>query len=196
MISLKMIEQKLIKMMKEPRIQHAYRVSSLAKRIAQYYNIPFEKIEISALIHDCVKDYSLNELKCLLEKYSIQLNNIERRIPKIWHAFAGAEIAKDIFKIEDIEILETIRYHSTASSSFGLMGKIVYIADKIEPNRKFNKIEELRELIWEDIDLTMLELLNYEIKYLFSKRMIIHPYTLEARNKIMIDRGFYYSGKD
>ena len=46
------------------------------------------------------------------------------------------------------------------------------------------------------IDLTMLELLNYEIKYLFSKRMIIHPYTLEARNKIMIDRGFYYSGKD
>ena len=69
-------------------------------------------------------------------------------------------MAKDIFQIDDLEILDAIKYHSTVSSKLSLIGKVVYIADKIEPNRNFAEIRKLQKTIWEDIDLTMLGLLN------------------------------------
>ncbi len=196
MIDLEIITEMLKKMMKKHRLQHVYRVSQLAKEIAVYHKIPFNKIEASALIHDCVKDYSLDDLEYLIEKYNIELTDIEKQIPSIWHAYVGAEVARNIFNIEDIEILEAIKYHSTASSSFGVTGKIVYIADKIEPNRKSLDLSKSRTLVWKNIDLAMLEILNNEIRFLFSREKIIHPYTLEARNKILIDRGTRNSGKD
>lgn len=195
MINLEQIEDKLKKMMKKTRYQHACRVSLLAKKIAEYYHLPAQKAMISALIHDCAKDYSFEELKYLIDKYGIRLNKVEKSIPKIWHAYVGAEMAKEIFKIDDPEMLDAIRYHSTASSRLNLIGKVVYIADKIEPNRKLVKMRKLQEMVWKDIDLTMLELLNTELKYLISNRLIIHPDTLEARNKIIIDKRVFESGK-
>ncbi len=195
MMNLEQIDNKLKEMMTKTRYQHACRVSMLAQKIAEYYNLPIQKTMISALTHDCAKDYSLEELKNLVDKYNIKLNKVEKSIPKIWHAYVGAEMVKDIFMVDDWEILDAIRYHSTASSKLGLIGKIVYIADKIEPNRKLAKIGKLHEKVWEDIDLAMLELLNMELQYLICNKLIIHPDTLKARNKILIDRRVFEIGK-
>jgi predicted HD superfamily hydrolase involved in NAD metabolism len=195
MMNLEQIDNKLKKMMTKTRYQHACRVSLLAQKIAEYYNLPIQKTMISALTHDCAKDYSLEELKNLVDKYKIKLNKVEKSIPKIWHAYVGAEMVKDIFMVDDWEILDAIRYHSTASSKLGLIGKIVYIADKIEPNRKLAKIGKLHEKVWEDIDMAMLELLNMELQYLICNKLIIHPDTLKARNKILMDRRVFEIGK-
>jgi len=43
-------------------------------------------------------------------------------------------------------------------------------------------------LLKQDIDSAMLELINQELNYLISKNLIIHPDTLFARNKILINR--------
>ncbi|MFA6712192.1 MAG: hypothetical protein WCS33_05745, partial [Candidatus Caldatribacteriota bacterium] len=67
--------------------------------------------------------------------------------------------------------------------------------DKIEPNRKLAKIGKLHEKVWEDIDLAMLELLNMELQYLICNKLIIHPDTLKARNKILMDRRVFEIGK-
>lgn len=195
MVNLKQIDDKLKKMMKKTRYQHACRASLLAEKIAKYYHLPVQKIMISALVHDCAKDYSFEELRYLIDKYGIRLNKVEKHIPKIWHAYVGAEIAKEIFKIDDYEMLDAIRYHSTASSKLNMLGKVVYIADKIEPNRELAKMGKLQELVWRDIDLTMLELLNIELKYLISNKLVVHPDTLEARNKIIIDKKVFENGK-
>lgn len=184
------IQNELKKTMKKNRYQHVYRVSAVAEQIAEHYHLPVENIKIAGLIHDCAKDYTFTQLNSLINKYKISLNEVERHIPKIWHAYVGAEMAKDIFQIDNQEILDAIRYHSTASVRLGLMGKVLYIADKIEPNRKSIKTKELWQLIWKDINMAMLELLDRELRYLILKKLVIHPDTLEARNKIIIDRDF------
>jgi nicotinate-nucleotide adenylyltransferase len=160
----------------------------VAEKIAEYYKLPSEKVKILGLLHDCAKDYSVDELKKLINKYNIRLDKVGDKIPKIWHAYVGAELAKEVFQINDEEMLDAIRYHSTASDKLSLIGKIIYIADKIEPDRGSKKIKKLWELLKQDIDLAMLELINQELKYLISKNSIIHPDTLVARNKIIIDR--------
>ena len=182
------IDIKLKETMHEKRYQHSLRVSLVAEKIAEYYKLPSEQVKILGLIHDCAKDYPVDELKKLINKYHIKLDKVSDKIPKIWHAYVGAELAKEIFQIDDEEMLDAIRYHSTASSKLGLVGKIIYIADKIEPGRCTKKTKNLWELLKQDIDLAMLELINQELKYLISKNSIIHPDTLFARNKILIDR--------
>lgn len=187
-MNLEQINTKLKKIMNEKRYQHSLRVSMVAEKIAEYYKLPSEKVKILGLLHDCAKDYSVDELKKLINKYNIRLDKVGGKIPKIWHAYVGAELAKEVFQINDEEMLDAIRYHSTASDKLSLIGKIIYIADKIEPDRGSKKIKKLWELLKQDIDLAMLELINQELKYLISKNSIIHPDTLVARNKIIIDR--------
>ncbi|NLL61366.1 MAG: HD domain-containing protein [Candidatus Atribacteria bacterium] len=189
-MDLEEIKDKLKDIMEKNRYEHACRVSSVAEQIAEYYNLPIKSVKISGLIHDCAKDYSDSHMKSLIKKYNIRLNEVERHIPKIWHAYVGAEMAKEVFQIEDQEIVDAVKYHSTASVKLGLIGKIVYIADKIEPDRNLTKIKKLWPLVYKDIDLAMLELLDQELEYLISKRLVVHPDTIGARNKIIIEKGY------
>lgn len=194
-MDLEQIKNRLKEIMEKSRFEHACRVSSTAEQIAEYYQLPIKNVKISGLLHDCAKDYTVNHLKSLIKKYNLKLNEVEEHIPKIWHAYVGAEMAKEIFQIEDQEILNAIKYHSTASVKLDLVGKVIYIADKIEPNRRVIKLKELWQLVWKDLDLAMLELLNQEIKYLVINKLIIHPDTVEARNKILIEKGYLINGK-
>lgn len=185
-MNLEQIDWQLKKILSKERYQHSRQVSSLAEKISDYYHIPSEKAKLLGLIHDCAKDYSQEELKGLMKKYHIYLDEVEEHIPGIWHAYVGAEIARNQFKVNDPEMLDAIRYHSTASGKLGLLGKIIYIADKIEPGRQLEHVDRARILVWQDIDSAMLELLNQEVNLLISKNLVIHPVTIQARNEILI----------
>ena len=187
MMNLEQIDRHLQNIMSKERYQHSIQVSSLAEKISDYYHIPSVKAKLLGLIHDCAKDYSLEKLKRFMKKYQICLDQVEKHIPGIWHAYVGAEIARNQYKVNDPEMLDAIRYHSTGSGKLGLLGKIVYIADKIEPGRQLEHVDQARILVWQDIDRAMLELLNQEINLLISRNLVIHPDTIQARNKILIE---------
>lgn len=187
MMMFEKINLKLKNILSEERYQHSWQVSKLAEEIAESYHIPSEKAKISGLIHDCAKDFSYHELQNLMEKYHIHLTEIEKCIPGIWHAYVGAELAKELFEIHDQEMFNAIKYHSTGFISLSLLGKIVYVADKIEPGRKMNHTGKIKEMVWSDIDQAMLVLLNLELEYLISKNEVIHPNTFETRNKILYE---------
>ena len=65
--------------------------------------------------------------------------------PEILHGPVGAWIAENEFHITNEDILNAIRYHTTGRANMSKLEKIIYIADMIEPNRKFDGVEELRE---------------------------------------------------
>ena len=178
----------LKKNISEERFKHSCQVSKVAENIARHYGISTDKAKLLGLIHDCAKDYSIIELRSLIKKYDIKMSEIEKNIPGLWHAYVGTELARDIFNIKDQEMLDAIRFHSTASRKLGLLGKIIYVSDKIEPDRKTEKMDQARKLVWQDIDLAMLELLNQGIKSLIYRNLIIHPETLHTRNNIIYEK--------
>ena len=49
----------------------------------------------------------------------------------------GAEIAKREYGIKDEEILNAIRFHTTGRKNMTKLEKLIYLADYIEPNRKY-----------------------------------------------------------
>jgi predicted HD superfamily hydrolase involved in NAD metabolism len=186
---LQYIDSYLKKSISKERYQHSLQVSVVAAEIASHYRISADKAKLLGLLHDCAKDFSKDELQRLIKKYNIRLNKLEKNIPGLWHAYVGAEIARDYFNIQNQEFLEAIKSHSTASRKLKLLGKILYVSDKIEPDRKDEKLNRVRKLVWQDIDMAMLELLNSELKSLICRKIIIHPETLHTRNKFLEEKG-------
>jgi len=185
---LQQIDSYLRENISKERYQHSIKVSKVAEEIARHYKLSSNKAKLLGLIHDCAKDYTAGELNTMIKKYNINLSELEKSIPGLWHAYIGAEIARDYFNIKNQEMLDAIKYHSTASRKLTSLGKILYIADKIEPSRKEDNLSTARELVWKDIDLTMLELLNRELQSLIYRKLIIHPETLHTRNKILKEK--------
>ncbi len=56
--------------------------------------------------------------------------------------------------------------------------KILYLADYMEPSRDFEGVEELRRLVWTDLDRAMVLGLEMTMEELKEKGAIVHPNTL------------------
>ena len=170
------------------RYDHTIRVVDEAKKLALLYGIDEEKAEIAALAHDCAKNMSYDELREICEKGNMIFTEDDLNSKPIWHAYAAAIIAKEEFNINDEEILNAIKYHTTGRKNMTALEKIIYLADYIEPGRTFEKVQEVRVLAYDkNIDEALIRAINNTIEFLISKRSIIHKSTIEARNYLIMN---------
>ena len=56
---------------------------------------------------------------------------------ELWHGPVGAIIARNEFGIEDEDILNAIRFHTTGRAGMSTLEKLIYVSDMIEPGRNF-----------------------------------------------------------
>jgi len=103
------------------------------------------------------------------------------QVPDLTHPFLGAEVARREYLVEDEEILDAIRFHTTGRAYMTLIEKIIFIADYIEEGRKpFDSLEEARKLAYEDIDKAMGYILYHTIEYVKERNRPLHPLSVEA----------------
>jgi predicted HD superfamily hydrolase involved in NAD metabolism len=176
------INEKVKGIMTEERFIHTERTMDIALKIASCYDIAKEKVEISAILHDCAKEMPKDEMKRWIKKANITLDEIEEKEPGLWHQIVSAIIAEKDFGIKDQEILQAIRVHSTGDADMSLLAKIVYIADYLEswPN------ESIMQKAKENIDLALREVMIKKINYIFNKSALLHPMSVSAYNYISL----------
>lgn len=166
----------------EKRFNHTLGVVDTALKLSKTYNCDEEKVEIAALLHDCAKYKDRLYLLKMANDFDIILDDTMKYEMELIHGPLGAKIAKETYKIDDIDILNAIEYHSTGRENMSLLEKIIYIADYIEPGRSFPGVEEIRELAFIDLDKALLLAMDNTISFLISKRGLIHLNTINARN--------------
>lgn len=187
MIGIDEIKAYLKDELSEKRYIHSLGVAEEAVRLAERYSADKEKAYIAGLVHDCAKEIENSEAKTLLaDKYGLEIDEVAMHTHKILHGPLGECIAKDKFDITDIEILDAIRYHTTAKADMRILTKIIYIADYIEPNRNFDGVEELRKMSYEDIDTAIINGINFTIAELVETGKLLHPDTIYARNFLLM----------
>ena len=130
----------------ESRLKHSLSVSETAVALATKYGENIEKARIAGLVHDCAKNMKDDELIKVASEHEIQIDEIYIHNPSILHGLVGSIIAREVMEIQDEDILNAISYHTTGRKNMSILEKIIYIADYIEPLRKFNGVEELRIL--------------------------------------------------
>lgn len=171
--------------LKESRLRHSLSVSETAVALATKYGEDIDKARIAGLVHDCVKNMKDGQLIEVARLHGIQLDEIYLQNPSILHGLVGSIIAREVMGIEDEDILSAIRYHTTGRKNMSILEKIIYIADYIEPLRKFNGVEELRSLSEMDLDAAVIQSLENTIKYVIIQKQLLHTDTVEARNYLL-----------
>lgn len=172
--------------LKESRYRHSLSVSETAVKLAKIYNEDQEKAKLAGLVHDCAKNMSDEELISLGEKEYGKLDEVMLSSPQLLHGQVGAIIARDKMDICDEDVLNSIKYHTTGRTSMSLLEKIIYIADYVEPYRDFKGVEELRNWAYVDIDKALVMALDNTIKYVLSRKQLLHIDTIKSRNNMII----------
>ena len=161
------------------RKAHSLRVAELAASRAPSLGISEKQAVQAALFHDCAKN---------LERTDERLKGFQPdpawgKIPNsVFHQFAGAYLAETAFGVTDGEVLDAIRYHTSAKPNMSALGKLIFLADMLEKERRYEGVEILRDLFWSGRDLTpcLTEALRQTLIFLKEKNAEIYPLTKAA----------------
>lgn len=177
----KTIKKTLSKQLDAKRYEHTIGVAYTAASLAMRYGADIEKAYLAGLLHDCAKCIETDEKLTLCNKYKVKLTPFEIEHPFLIHAKLGSSLAEKKYGIEDPEVLSAIRYHTTGKPDMGLMEKIVFSADYIEPGRKIIPgLEEIRKIIFTDFDQAVCLILEGTMRHLKNKEQPIDELSIEA----------------
>ncbi len=163
------------KQISSKRYSHSVNTAKEAVSLAEIYGIDKKKAKVAGLLHDIGKG-RLDEAS----RYGVVLDEIEIKNPELAHGRLGALKASVDLGIDDPEILSAITWHTTGKADMSLLDKIIYLADIIEPGRKFPGVDEIRALAPTDIDAAMVIALEHIMAFVRSKGFALHPKSTEA----------------
>ena len=125
----------------------------------------------------------------------VRLSSVRPRAqPALLHGPVGAKVAAAEFGVDDVKILEAIALHTTGGAGMGLLARIVYLADAIEPGRSYPGVDVLRNLAKTSLERALLAALDDSIAFIVARRGLIHPGTVEARNWLLLQSAVHTPG--
>ena len=178
------IKKDLKETLSEKRYNHSIGTMKMAKELALIYGENEKKAEFAGLIHDIAKELDIEEIQECLEKYKIEPDEIEKKQLGLLHSKIGAAIAKEKYEA-DKEVQNAILYHTTGHKDMSELAKIIYIADKIEENRTYKSVEEIREIAKTNLDKAIIILINHVLQKSIRLDRFIHPNAIDLRNKLL-----------
>ena len=149
------LEQVVIELLNPNRVAHVLGCRDTAVELAKHWGADETDAARAGILHDITKAIDGPLQLTLCDAYGILLSKFSQENPKTLHALTGSLVADQIFG-ENPAVVEAIRYHTTGRPNMGLLEKILYIADYIEPCRNFPGVEELRAAAYRNIDEAML----------------------------------------
>lgn len=170
------------------RYNHSLRVIETALELGKIYNADIKKVKEAGLYHDCGKIGNTDEVMRIAVEKNIKLSEEDKKSPEVVHTKLGAYLARHKYHINDEDVLNAIKYHTTGRKKMSLLEKLIYIADYIEPEREFPGVKKVREESKNDLDKSILTALKNTINYLESKNEHIHKDTIDAYNFIKNNR--------
>ncbi len=162
------------------RYGHTLRVADTAEDLARAHGVEPERARLAALLHDAARQISSEEFVGLAEDLGLGVGEPERESPKLLHGPVAAELARQELGVEDGEVLEAIREHTTGRPGMGPLSLVLYVADKIEPARDYPSVENLRRLARRDLRAAAAESLRRSIAHNEERGRSTHPASIEA----------------
>lgn len=130
---------------KPTRYLHTCGVVKMAGELAAKYGVDPNKAEIAAWFHDAFRS----------------AGNLE-------HGPLAAEKLKELFGVEDEDILNAVRYHTTGRPGMSKLEMVLKISDQLEEGRDYPGVEEMRRFTQYDIYKCTYELMVHTREYVHS----------------------------
>ena len=169
-------------MLSKKRYQHSLNVADAAVKLAKLYGEDEEKAYIAGILHDVCKELPQEEQLALVLRSDLDVCEIEKKAPPLYHAVAGSVYVKEKLGINDPDIICAIRYHTVGCGNMDKLSQIVYIADLISEDRDYKDVKKMRKYAEQGLDKAMLEALKFSVADSVGKENTIPVSTLECYN--------------
>lgn len=180
------IKEWLKENLNEERYIHSLGTAKCAEELAEQFGLNREKAYTAGLLHDCAKCFS-NEKLLEIIRNNLDVRQEEMLNYKTLHAPVSAYYAKEKFGVEDKEILSAIRWHTLGKLDMSDFEKIIFLADKIEPNTRDKEYSAIiRSYLAEEngLNKALLKCYKETIKSLVKRDLKICLLTIEIYNKL------------
>ncbi len=161
------------------RYEHSVRVSETAAFMCDLYGLDSDSGRLAGIAHDICKEIPRDEMEALACEDELPFDEFEKKKPSLLHGRAAAVKIKRDFGIEDSDVIEAVANHTCGKPGLCDLGKILFVADKIEPGRPQSTNEYRANLFKKTLDGLTLAVVEENIEYLAKKGKKSAPSAIE-----------------
>lgn len=114
-------------------VEHIDRVVSVAEVLARIHGLDERRVLLAAQGHDLLRGLSKPDLLAAAATRSLEVTDFERNEPVLLHGPLGAIELEARGWMDDPELLEAIRWHTTGHPDYTPIAWALFVADKVEP---------------------------------------------------------------
>ena len=165
----------------EKRVGHIGRVTALLDGWAAALSLPASEAKAwhdAGVYHDALRDASEDELRALAGDATGYTTDM------LHGPAAAARMAAD--GESRSEVLDAVRFHTVGSSAWGRLGRALYMADYLEPGRKFSRRDRayLAAQVPHDFDATFRQVLRARLEWSLREGMRLFPEAVALWNSV------------
>lgn len=127
-------------MCKPHRAIHSKGVADTCVHLAKVHHLDVSLAYRMGMLHDITKRFTDEEGRKIIALWKPEWLDIS---PKVWHSYTAVIWLKQNMNLHDERLLHAIAHH-TLGDGHGAYDHLLYIADKIEPNRGYDTTKEMK----------------------------------------------------
>lgn len=167
------------------RFRHCEGVAFTAADLAERNGVSVPKAVAAAYLHDCAKHPTKLLARRALRGTPFRMDALEWELPPLWHCAVGAALAWKVWGIRDAEILAAVRCHTLGAPGMGPLAQVIFVADYVEPGRRFADAPRLRRLAKRNLRQAVLAKCAGVLSHLSQNGERIHPRLVETWNAFL-----------
>lgn len=167
------------------RFRHSLGVLDAVTGLARHYGADRAPLRLAALLHDCAREMPAPLALLLAKELALPVRDVDCQAPVLLHGRLAAAMAGRDFGLSDPAMASAVIFHTAGHPQMSFSDKLFFLADHIEPGRGHERVEELRPLVFEDIDRAMLFAIECSEIHLAKAGGVIDPDTVELKAELL-----------
>lgn len=136
------------KHMSYARLRHSLSVMLYGLELCRRHSIDPNRFAIAAILHDLAKEWSTKKQK----KWARRWGKVPKGKNYLLHGYAAAAYMRQKLGIQDKSILNAVALHTAADKRMDTLGKVLFLADKLEPSRNYPDLKMLQKAAMESFE--------------------------------------------
>ena len=182
--TIKKIKAHAAGVLSKSRYEHSLRAARMARELCERFSLDGQLGFLAGVSHDICKQFSDDALIALAKKDGFSISPLEAQKPSLLHGRAAARLIEEQFAVEEPSVLDAVRWHTFGRKGLCPLGRVLFVADKIEPGRKGISEETREEILRLGFDAMVIRVIEDNIDYLNSTGKAAAPETLEMLEEL------------